>query len=72
MHQGKKYYGIERHYHDETPFFHENWYSEEWFETAEERDKVLAQREAGASDEPEAKNPNVNIRYRKIKIVSEN
>lgn len=72
MHQGKKYYGIERHEHDDTPGFHENWYSEEWFETAEERDKVLAQREAVASDEPEATDPNVNIRYRKIKIVSEN
>ncbi len=71
MHQVKKYYGIERHYHDDTPFLNENWYSEEWFETAEERDKVLAQRVAGASDEPDAAQPNVTVSYRKIKIVTD-
>lgn len=71
MHQVKKYYGIERHYHDDTPFLNENWYSEEWFETAEERDKVLAQRVAGASDEPDAAHPNVTVSYRKIKIVTD-
>lgn len=72
MEQRQKHYGIERHEHDDTTGYKENWYSTEWFATQEERDLKIKERDAGADDEPEASQPNVTISYRKIKIVSDN
>lgn len=72
MEQRKMHYGIERHEHDDTTGYKENWYSTEWFATREERDAKLEDINSGAYDNQQVYEPNVTISYRKVKIVSDN